>query len=91
MTEKSFKNADKIAKVLGPEGDKIVEQEQLGYCEMFAFKCAGQRVCDAWVGGGPITEENSLYEAMASWDDNPIVGVQLDRRYNRIVNDDFLK
>ena len=73
----------KMAKVLGPEGDKIVEQAHLGYCEMFAFKCAGQRVCDAWVGGGPITEENKLYEAMANWNDNPITGVQLDRRYNR--------
>ena len=50
---------------------------------MFAFKCAGQRVCDAWVGGGPITEEKDLYEAMASWNEQPITGVQLDRRYNR--------
>ena len=73
----------KIAKVLGPEGDKIVEQAHIGYCEMFAFKCAGQRVCDAWVGGGPITEDAQLYEAMAKWDDSPITGVQLDRRYNR--------
>ena len=74
---------NKIAKVLGPEGNKIVAQSELGYCEMFAFKCAGQRVCDAWVGGGPITEEAQLYEAMANWNDNPITGVQLDRRYNR--------
>ena len=73
----------KIAKVLGPEGDKIVEQAHIGYCEMFAFKCAGQRVCDAWVGGGPITESAQLYEAMANWNDDPITGIQLDRRYNR--------
>ena len=50
---------------------------------MFAFKCAGQRVCDAWIGGGPIKEEKQLYEAMANWNDDPITGVQLDRRYNR--------
>lgn len=29
----------------------------LGYCEMFKFKCAAARTCDAWVAGGPIREE----------------------------------
>ena len=29
----------------------------LGYCEAFDFKCASARTCDAWVTGGPITEE----------------------------------
>lgn len=28
----------------------------LGYCQLFAFKCAAERVCEAWVHGGPITE-----------------------------------
>lgn len=28
----------------------------LGYCEAFDFKCAGNRTCDAWVAGGPITD-----------------------------------
>lgn len=28
----------------------------LGYCQLFAFKCAAERVCRAWVHGGPITE-----------------------------------
>jgi len=73
----------KIAEVMGPDGKKIVEMAHLGYCELFAFKCAGQRVCDAWIGGGPIKEEKHLYEAMANWNDDPITGVQLDRRYNR--------
>jgi len=27
----------------------------LGYCQLFKFKCAGARTCDAWVHGGPIT------------------------------------
>ena len=26
----------------------------LGYCQLFKFKCAGERTCDAWVHGGPI-------------------------------------
>lgn len=29
----------------------------LGYCEMFKFKCAAARTCDAWVAGGPIVQE----------------------------------
>jgi hypothetical protein len=27
----------------------------LGYCELFHFKFAGDRTCDAWLVGGPIT------------------------------------
>ena len=45
----------KMAEAIGPDGKKIVEKAHLGYCELFAFKCAGQRVCDAWIGGGPLT------------------------------------
>jgi len=41
---------------LGPKGKDIIEMANLGYCEFFEFKCAGARTCDAWVGGGPITE-----------------------------------
>ena len=45
-----------MAEALGPEGEKIVKGSNLGYCEFFEFKCAGERVCDAWVGGGPLKE-----------------------------------
>lgn len=41
---------------LGPVGDKIVEKANLGYCEFFYFKCAGERTCDAWVVNGPLKE-----------------------------------
>ena len=44
----------KIKKALGKDGDKIVKQSNIGFCEFFWFKCAGARTCDAWVGGGPI-------------------------------------
>jgi len=40
----------------GPEAVAIVEKANLGYCEIFDFKCAGQRTCDAWVTGGPVTD-----------------------------------
>lgn len=29
----------------------------IGYCELFDFKCAGERTCDAWITGGPITKK----------------------------------
>ena len=45
----------KIAKAIGEQGEKIVKQSNIGFCEFFWFKCAGARSCDAWVGGGPIT------------------------------------
>lgn len=34
---------------------EIVDSANLGYCELFDFKCAGDRTCDAWITGGPIT------------------------------------
>lgn len=34
--------------------EKIVDIANLGYCELFDFKCAGDRTCDAWITGGPI-------------------------------------
>ena len=45
-----------MSDALGPKGKDIIEMADLGYCEFFEFKCAGARTCDAWVGGGPITE-----------------------------------
>lgn len=40
-----------IAKGLGPEGDPwaTIEAGDLGYCEIFDFKCAASRTCQAWV------------------------------------------
>ena len=32
----------------------VIEAANLGYCELFHFKCAGDRTCDAWLVGGPI-------------------------------------
>ena len=45
-----------MGEALGPVGDKIVEKANLGYCEFFNFKCAGDRTCDAWVVNGPLKE-----------------------------------
>lgn len=35
---------------------EIVAEADLGYCELFDFKCAGNRTCDAWIIGGPLKD-----------------------------------
>jgi hypothetical protein len=37
----------------------VIKKANLGYCELYDFKCAGERTCDAWIVGGPI---NSVLE-----------------------------
>lgn len=34
-----------------------LDAAELGYCQLFGFKCAGSRVCSAWLVGGPISKE----------------------------------
>ena len=48
-----------IANGIGNEADPwgTIKLADLGYCEIFDFKCAGTRTCDAWVVGGPNTGE----------------------------------
>ena len=41
------------------EAGSIVNLANLGYCELFDFKCAGDRTCDAWITGGPLTDDKS--------------------------------
>jgi len=46
----------------GKEGSQqdamdVVDAGDLGFCEIFDFKCAAARTCDAWIVGGPITDE----------------------------------
>jgi hypothetical protein len=40
-----------IAEGIGDEGDPwaMIEAGDLGYCEIFDFKCASSRTCSAWV------------------------------------------
>lgn len=35
----------------------VIETAKLGFCELFHFKCAAPRTCDAWLVEGPITDE----------------------------------
>ena len=51
-----------ISKGIGDEGDaeEVIEKADLGYCEIFDFKCAASRTCDAWV---TESDEGDDYEA----------------------------
>lgn len=35
--------------------EDVMKAANLGYCELFDFKCAADRTCSAWIVGGPIT------------------------------------
>jgi hypothetical protein len=37
---------------------EVVEAGDLGFCEIFDFKCAAKRTCAAWIVGGPITDDS---------------------------------
>jgi hypothetical protein len=37
----------------------VVEAGDLGYCEIFDFKCASDRTCSAWIKGGPVTDDEN--------------------------------
>lgn len=51
---------NRISDGLGPVGHVVAEKADLGFCEMFKFKCAAERTCDAWLVNGPITEEMNV-------------------------------
>ena len=46
-----------IKKGIGEDANEVAVGGDLGYCEIFDFKCAAKRTCDAWIVGGPITED----------------------------------
>jgi hypothetical protein len=56
---------DCISKGIGSDqgsNDPTIEAGDLGYCRFLKFKCASLRTCDAWVGGGPLTDEQDVAE-----------------------------
>jgi len=46
-----------IKKGIGEDANEVAVGGDLGYCEIFDFKCASKRTCDAWIVGGPITDK----------------------------------
>lgn len=56
------KALDCIAKGIGTDGGTedpfdVIDAGKLGYCRFLKFKCAAARTCDAWVVGGPLTDD----------------------------------
>ena len=49
---------------------EVIDAGDLGYCEVFDFKCASKRTCEAWIAGGPITEEKHGNDKSASVGDD---------------------
>ena len=36
---------------------EVINSAELGYCELFDFKCAADRTCSAWLVGGAIKDK----------------------------------
>ena len=53
-----------IAKGIGAEGDPwdVIDAGDLGYCEIFDFKCAASRTCRAWIAKEEGEDEEGEYE-----------------------------
>lgn len=59
------KLTDCISKGIGSDAQEVEQAGDLGYCEIFDFKCASLRTCDAWIVGGPITDSTNLEQLKA--------------------------
>ena len=42
------------SKEMGKNRSHTLKAADLGYCQLFAFKCAADRTCRAWLFGGPV-------------------------------------
>jgi hypothetical protein len=42
------------SKDMAENRSRTLKAADLGYCQLFAFKCAADRTCRAWLFGGPI-------------------------------------
>ena len=51
-----------IKKGIGEDANEVAIGGDLGYCEIFDFKCAAKRTCDAWIVGGSITDDKKKVE-----------------------------
>lgn len=60
----AFNQSERIKKCIstgiGADAGEVERAGDLGYCEAFDFKCAALRTCDAWIVGGPITDEKQM-------------------------------
>ena len=45
-----------INETMAADPQDVLDRANLGYCQLFKFKCAAARTCDAWLHGGPIRD-----------------------------------
>ena len=45
-----------INETMAADPQDVLDRANLGYCQLFKFKCAATRTCDAWLHGGPIRD-----------------------------------
>jgi len=53
---------------LPEEMQDIVDDDDIGYCARFDFRCSEDYVCDRWLSGGPVkgmTEKHKIMLKMA--------------------------
>lgn len=53
----AFDQRDSVLECI-QEGLQDTASADAGYCQALDFVCSAQRVCDAWLEGGPITSED---------------------------------
>ena len=72
-----------IEKGIGDEGDaeEFIDKADLGYCEIFDFKCAASRTCNAWVAEGDEGEDYEAGENNAmEGEDMPMLVIKIGKR-----------
>ena len=37
------------------------EDSEVGYCQLLKFVCRAENTCDSWEGGGPIKDDDVMY------------------------------
>ena len=56
MLECIKRGLKKSADMEGGYDEEMIASANLGFCELFSFKCAAERTCDAWLVGGPMDD-----------------------------------
>jgi len=65
---------------------EVIDAGDLGFCEIFDFKCAAKRTCAAWIVGGPIKdgaegEDSDEYEDEDGAEgDEPALAIMIGRK-----------
>ena len=49
------------------DAEGTIDAGELGYCKFLKFKCASRRTCDAWVTGGPLTDQENIKESLLDY------------------------